>query len=474
MPSNTSRSRWVGFTGQIKRRRTERREGPQPYVVRKLMIVFVFAITAYAVYVYIGRLCIAMVRQKPKAMGSRGQGIAYIIIFSFLSFMCIWTYMRVIITPPGFAADHVEQSPPPEARSALGPTFDSSTSYNYSTRAGPPYTSDSSNTLRNPPDHDIEKTAEADYDTRLPPASSSSSTPDASPAQAYIREYADRMAQHSPQVAISQFPSADANRELQLDAMSPITTGAAQIESDATQPVPFDVSPSRRPPTYPMLAPEYRYCRREEILKPPRTHHCRICGKCVLMYDHHCPWVGQCIGVHNRRFFVIFNYWSALFAIWIAITLLVATATHPNIADPQEIVITAIAALFAIFTSALGITHTILIIYNLTTVEHLFVSKMKERERSLLSRHFSFYQCRQKRNKLREWDQEWGRLGMEGNLWWLGSARKNWKAVMGDDPWYWFFPIGSTIGNGLSYPMNPRFSEDGRWRPRSEWPTEYR
>jgi palmitoyltransferase len=86
------------------------------------MIVFLLAVTAYAVYVYIGHLCIAMVRQKPKAMGSRGQGsecptvdpiilffnarpVAYIIIFSFLFLMYIWTYMRVIITPPGFAAD---------------------------------------------------------------------------------------------------------------------------------------------------------------------------------------------------------------------------------------------------------------------------------------------------------------------------------------------------------------------------------
>ena len=62
---------------------------------------------------------------------------------------------------------------------------------------------------------------------------------------------------------------------------------------------------SRRPPSHPVLAPEYRYCQRDQIIKPMRAHHCRTCGtvsvgttflsriltvlQCVLMYDHHCP-----------------------------------------------------------------------------------------------------------------------------------------------------------------------------------------
>ena len=35
---------------------------------------------------------------------------------------------------------------------------------------------------------------------------------------------------------------------------------------------------SRRPPSHPVLSPEYRYCSRDEFLKPMRAHHCRACG----------------------------------------------------------------------------------------------------------------------------------------------------------------------------------------------------
>lgn len=35
---------------------------------------------------------------------------------------------------------------------------------------------------------------------------------------------------------------------------------------------------------------EPRMCRKCDNLKPDRTHHCSICGECILKFDHHCPW----------------------------------------------------------------------------------------------------------------------------------------------------------------------------------------
>jgi palmitoyltransferase len=35
-------------------------------------------------------------------------------------------------------------------------------------------------------------------------------------------------------------------------------------------------------------------------------------------------------------------------------------------------------------------------------------------------------------------------------------------------------PIGRSASDGLDYPINPRFDNDGRWRRRPEWPEELR
>ena len=50
------------------------------------------------------------------------------------------------------------------------------------------------------------------------------------------------------------------------------------------------------------------------------------------------------------------------------------------------------SALFIIFTIALLLTHVRLIVLNMTTVESLSKQRMKEREKAVLARQFSWYQ----------------------------------------------------------------------------------
>lgn len=122
----------------------------------------------------------------------------------------------------------------------------------------------------------------------------------------------------------------------------------------------------------------------------------------------------------------------------------------------------------------LTITHVYLILRGQTTVENMQIRSMKEREERNLAKVYGFWQfgwvhrstilffrlCtsrfiaklmftiflfRAKRRKLRQWDQEWGRLSKEGNIWWRGDAYEEWVDVMGKNPLGWICEYQSTL-----------------------------
>jgi len=51
-------------------------------------------------------------------------------------------------------------------------------------------------------------------------------------------------------------------------------------------------------------------CSQCQTYKPPLSHHCRICNRCISRMDHHCPWMNNCIGSGNLKHFCLFLLYS--------------------------------------------------------------------------------------------------------------------------------------------------------------------
>jgi len=100
---------------------------------------------------------------------------------------------------------------------------------------------------------------------------------------------------------------------------------------------------------------------------------------------------------------------------------------------------------FGLFTFIMLATHIRLILLNMTTVERMRIQDMKEHESAMLADMYSMCAFAKKRRTRAEWDEEWGRPMIEGNIWWLGSGRKNWESVMGQSIWSWFREFHSSI-----------------------------
>ena len=64
----------------------------------------------------------------------------------------------------------------------------------------------------------------------------------------------------------------------------------------------------------------YRFCPKCNDVKPPRTHHCSICRKCVMRMDHHCPWTGNCVGLKTHKYFICFTFWTIIACLHVGIS----------------------------------------------------------------------------------------------------------------------------------------------------------
>ncbi|KAJ7092426.1 DHHC palmitoyltransferase-domain-containing protein [Mycena belliarum] len=417
-------------------RREARARKPQPWVVRKLMVVVTLGIMGYTAYVYGGRFVLRLINS-----GRRREAVGLLVPWSFLYAWMVWAYAKVIITPPGNACDYTPKTPQP-----LFPRGQ----------------------------WEAETRQPQDPDTDSASASSDASLADIEAGRIGGPAYEELPATHIPGTSL---PMPNGNGGPRPPPPRRKSSTRSRGDSESRPP------PGRFPPTTAPLLPPHRWCSRCAIVKPYRAHHCRVCGTCILKFDHHCPWIGQCVGARNHKFFLNFALATAVFTLYtfgslLAFSVMAGRGGGGNgdeDVDPQEVVVIALAALFALFTLSLGAAHTRLILRSQTTVESLGVQRMKERESAALAAAgMGCFDVGAKRRARIAYDKEWGVPEKEGNIWWAGSARAGWEDVMGRSVWGWIFPIGAPLGDGLHYRPNPRFDADGRWRRRSEWPEALR
>lgn len=176
-----------------------------------------------------------------------------------------------------------------------------------------------------------------------------------------------------------------------------------------------------------------RFCRKCNQLKPPRCHHCSVCGRCVLKMDHHCVWVVNCVGALNYKNFLLFLFYTFLETSLVTLSLLphfIAFFSDGEIpGTPGTLATTFLAFVlnlaFALSVMGFLIMHISLVAANTTTIE-AYEKKTSPK-----------------------WRYDLGR-------------KRNFEQVFGMDKRYWFIPGYSEEDlrrmpalQGFEYPSKP-------------------
>eukprot|EP00916_Digyalum_oweni_P004042 GHVL01007198.1.p1 GENE.GHVL01007198.1~~GHVL01007198.1.p1 ORF type:complete len:319 (+),score=55.94 GHVL01007198.1:626-1582(+) len=168
---------------------------------------------------------------------------------------------------------------------------------------------------------------------------------------------------------------------------------------------------------------ERRYCKWCCLYKPDRSHHCRVCRKCVLKMDHHCPWVHNCIGYYNYKYFFNLLLYSFITCNYISISM-IESVNNIFINDKNSIFIMffllfgeTLSIFIGILVTGFFIFHIWLGVNGLSTIE--FCEKA---------------------------NQEGKAPGTSYNM----GVWKNFSSSLGKNPFLWCIPTSTKdIGNGL-------------------------
>ncbi|XP_052076130.1 uncharacterized protein LOC127714155 isoform X1 [Mytilus californianus] len=122
--------------------------------------------------------------------------------------------------------------------------------------------------------------------------------------------------------------------------------------------------------------PLSRLCHTCRLVKPLRSKHCRVCNRCIKVFDHHCPYIYNCVGYKNRVTFISFVTCVGMLG---PICMFLSVYTINNYMEWNWIykIYMAIMVFFEITAGSLFIGGMWLAAVNLTTNEYLKHKKYK-------------------------------------------------------------------------------------------------
>jgi hypothetical protein len=127
-----------------------------------------------------------------------------------------------------------------------------------------------------------------------------------------------------------------------------------------------------------------KVCRFCLLIKPDRSHHCRVCRKCVLKFDHHCKFLSSCIGINNYKYFTLLLLYSLITLLFILITsvdgMLVYVEVYGWEVSYTKIFLVVYILMFFIFISVFDLFafHMVILCKGITTVEKKDKSRKDE------------------------------------------------------------------------------------------------
>ncbi|KAN0031963.1 hypothetical protein ACTFIV_005833 [Dictyostelium citrinum] len=214
-----------------------------------------------------------------------------------------------------------------------------------------------------------------------------------------------------------------------------------------------------------------RFCSQCCAFKPPRTHHCKQCKRCILKHDHHCPWIGNCTGFRNQKFFIQFLFYVVILTSITIVTLTISgfyiLNVNLNLNDSNsgkinnnnnnnninnnsneiDFLVSSIAVTIMYIFNFSGVLPVLL------GVSGLFFFQME----FLLGNYTPVERYERKKE---------GKYARRNGLKYQWKYDKGWKLnfreVMGDTLIQWFFPIGFPKTDGTYWRENELYLQQQR------------